>query len=288
VDTSNPTMKAVLLAIVLCGLAAVANAGANWNGAWTDQSNARVGGTLYTCVRGNSIYGVFSKAGWIQGNVVGVRATGTWYIAGDPFDDRDRLWGVFDLSILDDNSGFRGEWYYGDRAGRAYPWIESRLAAPAPVFPDDTLCLVPNLQSAIIGVFHGGIPATDLFICREFVAGTNGDRVFGSFTNPDFSGSIEGYTADNGVSFFGFYYTEDRAGGLFLRSVDANYIRGFRWAAEPTRALLSTASEQVFARKPQKVSVFQCNTNEVFTPSSAATLAAGVMLSAVAAVVALF
>jgi len=279
-------MKA-FLALLLCGLLAYANAAPSWNGAWTDNSSG-YGGLLYTCVRGNRIEGVFSKAGWIEGNVVGVRATGNWYQAGDPFDDRDRLFGTFDLSVLDDNSGFRGEFYYGDHIGRAHPWVEARAPSPAPQFPDDTLCLVPNVNANVIGVFYGGVPQTDLFICREFQAGVDGDRIFGSFTNPDFSGSIEGFTPDNGVSFYGFYYTEDRAGGLFLRSVSNDYIRGFRWPAEPSTALYPSASEQIFLRKPQKVSTFQCNTNEVFTPSSAATLSSGLIFSVMAAVVILF
>jgi len=284
-------MKAFFFALFLVVLCAVANAAPDWNGAWSEQSNGRLGGVMYTCVRGNRIYGVFSKAGWIEGNVVGVRATGNWYIAGDPFDDRDRLYGTFDLSVLDDNSGFRGEYYYGDREGRSHPWIESRIPAPAPLYPDDTLCLVPDKTSSLVGIFHGGNPETDLYICREFVPGHDeGDRVFGSFTNPDFSGSIEGFSPDNGVSFYGFYYTEDRAGGLFFRTVSDQYIRGFRWPAEPSRALIPACSEQVFARKGsnQKVSVFQCNTNEVFTPSSASTLSAGFLVTLVAAVFALF
>jgi len=239
---------------------------------------------LYTCVRGNRIYGVYSKAGWIEGNVVGVRATGNWYQAGDPFDDSDLLFGTFDLSVLDDNSGFRGEFWFGDREGNAQAWVESRSPPPAPLFPDDTLCLVPDETSTIIGVFYGGNPQTDLFLCREFETGINGDRVFGSFTNPDFNGSVEGFTPDNGVSMYGFYYTEDRAGGVFLRSVSGNYIRGFRWNAAPAAALLSTASEQVFTRTPSKVSVFQCNTNEVFTPSSAATVSAGFLFTLLLAV----
>jgi len=278
-------MKAILLAVL--ALCAIAYADPDWNGAWTDNSNGRIGGVLYTCVRGNRVHGVFSKAGWIEGNVVGVRATGNWYIAGDPFDDRDRLYGTFDLSVLDDNSGFRGEFYYGDREGRAHPWIEARLPAPYPLYPDDTLCLVPDTTRSVLGVFYGGVPATDLYLCREPMAGRDGERVFGSFTNPDFSGSVEGFTPDNGVSFFGFFYTEDRAGGLFLRAVSSDYIRGFRWPAEPTRALIPSCVEQVFARKPEKASVFQCNTNEVFTPSSAATVSTGLFLTLSAAIAAL-
>lgn len=265
-------MNTAVVALVL-GFVAVAissSADPDWNGSWSEESNGRLGGVLYTCRRGNRLHGVFSKAGWLDGNVVGLRATGNWYMAGDPFDDRDRMYGTFDISLLDDNSGFRGEFFFGDREGRAHPWGECRLPAPHPACPDDTLCLTPT-TSTVIGQFFGGDPATDLFMCREFQSGRQEDRVFGSFTNPDFSGSIEGFTPDQGVSFYGFYYTEDRAGGLWLRAVSGEYIRGFRWPSIPTRALLSEVKEQIFARKHDSVSNFQCNTNEVFTPSAAGT-----------------
>mmetsp|Transcript_44116 Transcript_44116/g.111191 ORF Transcript_44116/g.111191 Transcript_44116/m.111191 type:complete len:281 (-) Transcript_44116:130-972(-) len=271
-------MKAVFLALVIGLVALYANAAPDWNGSWSEESPGRLGGVLYTCIRGNRIHGVFSKAGWLSGNVVGVRATGNWYIAGDPFDDRDRMYGSFDISILDDNSGFRGEYFFGDREGRAHPWAESRLPAPFPACPDDTLCLTPNPSATVFGHWFGGAPATDLFLCHEFEIGKESSRVFGSFTNPDFAGSVEGFSPDDGVSFHGFYYTEDRAGGFWLRTISDSWIRGFRWPALPTRALHSEAKEQIFKLKTQKVSNFQCNSNEVFTPSSASTVSVGAVL----------
>jgi len=271
-------MKAFALALFI-GLVALVNAQNNpdWNGSWSEESNGRLGGVFYTCNRGNRIHGVFSKAGWVSGNIVGVRATGNWYMAGDPFDDRDRMYGTFDVSLLDDNSGFRGEYFFGDREGRAHPWAEARLPAPFPACPDDTLCLTPFPAANVAGHWFGGDPATDLFLCREFEAGRESERVFGSFTNPDFAGSVEGFTPDDGVSFHGFYYTEDRAGGFWLRTISDNWVRGFRWPALPTRALVSEVKEQIFQLKTNKVSNFQCNCNEVFTPSSASTVSAGLV-----------
>jgi hypothetical protein len=280
-------MKSFVVAVVLCGLLALLAAANNpdWNGSWTEESNGRLGGLLYTCVRGNQLFGVFSRAGWLEGTVEGVRSVGHWYMAGDPFDDPDRIFGQYDISVLDDNSGFRGEWYFGDFLHKGLHWAEVREPAPAPLYPDDNLCLVPDVTGSVVGVWFGGVPQTDLYICSEANTRGSATRGYGSFTNPDFSGSIEGFIP-NTNAFQGYYYTEDRAGGLFLRAVPGPFLRGYRWPAEPSRALLPQASEQIFQRQPQRASIFQCNVNHVFTPSSAAALSAGVLF-AVAAVLAL-
>jgi len=267
-----------LVAVFLVGLVALAYGADNtWSGSWTDDSNGRLGGTFYTCERGSRLHGVFSKAGWVSGAVNGYRATGSWYMAGDPFDDRDRMYGTFDITLLDDNSGFRGEYFFGDREGRAHPWAEVRKPSPWPFCPDDTLCLTPDPTASITGHFFGGDPATDLFLCREFQPGREADRIYGSFVNPDFSGSVEGFTPDAGTSFHGFYYTEDRAGGFWLRAVSQEWVRGFRWPALPNRGLVTEVKEQIFQVKSRRVSNFQCNTNEVFTPSSSSKLSFGIV-----------
>jgi len=274
---------------VLCAVLALFATASNpdWNGSWTEESNGRLGGLLYTCVRGNALFGVFSRAGWMQGTVEGVRSVGFWYMAGDPFEDNDRIHGQYDLSLLDDNSGFRGEWFFGDFLHKGLPWAEVRQPAPAPLYPDDNLCLIPDQTGTVTGVWYGGVPETDLYICSEANRRGVATRGYGSFTNPDFSGSLEGFIPVL-TGFHGYYYTEDRAGGIFLRRVPGPFLRGFRWPAEPSRALLPQASEQIFQGQPQRATIFQCNVNHVFTPSSAAGLSAGFLFVIVALLALMF
>ena len=62
-------MKIFTLFAVIVAFLAFANcqSPADWSGTWT--AHDRYGGVLYLCVVGDTVYGVYSKAGFLEGKI---------------------------------------------------------------------------------------------------------------------------------------------------------------------------------------------------------------------------
>jgi hypothetical protein len=260
----------------------------SWSGTWTGVT--KYGGQTYTCVRGNTVYGVYSNGGIFEGTIQDSnenKIEGIWFEGGRG--DRNVLQGSFTLTLSDDGQHFDGIYYRV--TGESFRWRETRLGSPYPSDPTDMQCLVPD-GSQLDGTLSGGSP-NDLTpglysICIDSDIRTG--QVYGSFSSP--TGFLEGWHFRGKTGFHGYRYTNDGLSGAYiLRAINATNVSGFYWRGRLNINPYGTSRSESLTRVSATATRAECEaTGPGFllrlrgpSNSSASTLAVGV--TAVVAVV---
>eukprot|EP01115_Flamella_aegyptia_P010130 TRINITY_DN44301_c0_g1_i1.p1 TRINITY_DN44301_c0_g1~~TRINITY_DN44301_c0_g1_i1.p1 ORF type:complete len:290 (+),score=93.70 TRINITY_DN44301_c0_g1_i1:223-1092(+) len=233
---------------------------ADWHGTWT--ANDRYGGVTYLCPVGNRVYGVYSQAGFLEGNFTTPdkrTIEGNYFEGGR--DDRNDWQGSFRIVLSEDNQSFDGFWTRVTEDGKERRWHETRLGAPHPSNPTNEQCMVPWPGQRITGVYfrdaeRSGVNAPgEYHICKSVYS-----QVYGSFDEPN--GFLEGWSVRDTNGFHGYRYTNDGHGGAYiLRATSPNEVRGFYWRgrlAEQNRGLVR---EEVLVRSEFTAAIEQCEAN---------------------------
>jgi len=224
----------------------------SWSGTWTGQT--RYGGQTYTCVRGSTLYGVYSNGGIFQGAIVNNKVEGVWFEGGRG--DRNVLQGSFSITLAADGQSFDGIFFRV--TGESFRWREKRLAAPYPADPSNVQCLVPD-GTTLDGVHFGGVP-NDLTpgqynICIDPDIRTG--QVYGSFSSP--TGFLEGWHFDSKTGFHGYRYTNDGLSGAYiLRAVSPTQVSGFLWRGRLSINNYGTSSSETLTRISSTATLAAC------------------------------
>lgn len=190
-------MRAFVFVILALGIAGVAFGQINtafnaWQGTWSDPFGN--GGVLYLCVdpEHNTAHGMYSNIGVVRGYLFENTFSGFFYEAG-----YDRPFGPVSLTIS--GSSFTGTYSYYDAPAptpfdQGGTWSSSRSSNSAPT-PQQ--CWTPATANQAAGIYQ-----QQQYVCSQPGAtyqNTNQPAVFGTF---DRLGDTNGYTPDDGVSFF--------------------------------------------------------------------------------------
>lgn len=244
--------KAIVLIVALGAIAAVAQElPADWAG--TFSANNRYGGVMYACPRGNTLYGVYSNAGFFLGAITGRTVEGNWYEGGRG--DRNDYQGSFRITLSDDNQEFDGFYYRVTEDGQERRWHEKRLGAPFPSNPTSVDCLIPGDENLLGNFFrqpHDSVGAGAYSLCKD-----EWSQIYGSFSEPD--GYIEGWSVDRATGFHGYRYDNTgRSGAYILRALDQNTVKGFYWRGRLARENIETAVEETLNRSSFTTSLHEC------------------------------
>lgn len=241
------------LALALLLLAVVAVCSANtWSGTWT--GNTRYGGQTYTCVRGSTLYGVYSNGGIFEGAIKDNKAEGIWFEGGRG--DRRVLQGSFIITLSDDGQHFDGLYYRV--TGESFRWREVRVGAPFPSSPSNEQCLVPD-GTQLDGTLTGGSP-NDLTpgsysICIDPDIRTG--QVYGSFSSP--TGFLEGWHFRGKTGFHGYRYTNDGLSGAYiLRATSPTKVNGFFWRGRLSINNYDTSRSETLTRVSATATRSEC------------------------------
>lgn len=242
---------------------AAANHGANeageqvinppdWHGTWTALN--RYQGQMYACPVGNTLYGIYSNAGFFYGTINDRTVEGVWFEGGRG--NRNYYQGSFKITISDDNQEFDG---YFNRltTGEEFRWHETRLGAPYPSNPTLEQCFAPDeTVENILGSFYRstetGALAGSTFICKDYW-----EQVYGSFHSPD--GYIAGWSVDDATGFHGYRYdATGQSGAYILRALTRDRLKGFYWRGILATENQSTTKYEAFNRSAFTAKLDQC------------------------------
>jgi len=228
----------------------------NWSGTWTAKN--KYGGVMYTCTKGDQLYGVYSNAGFLIGTIVNRTVEGNWYEGGRG--DRNDYQGSFRIVISDDNQEFDGYWNRvsnGGFPGTEVRWHESRLGAPYPSNPTAEECLMPD---STVDEFVGSWYRSDEYgalqgnydICRD-----EWEQVYGSFYQPE--GYLTGWSVDSSSSFHGYRYdSTGESGAYIMRSLTQNKMKGFYWRGRVAYPNIVTSQPEVLIRRSFTTTLSKC------------------------------
>jgi len=225
---------------------------ADWHGSWSALN--RYQGQTYTCPVGNTLYGVYSNAGFFYGTINDRTVEGVWFEGGRG--DRNYYQGSFKITISDDNQEFDG---YFNRltTGEEFRWHESRLGAPYPSNPTLEDCFAPDeTVENILGSFYRstetGALAGSTFICKDYW-----EQVYGSFHSPD--GYIAGWSVDDSTGFHGYRYdSTGQSGAYILRALTRDRLKGFYWRGILATQNHATTKYEAFNRSAFTAKLDQC------------------------------
>jgi len=282
--------KFTLVAVLVLAVVALASA-TSWSGTWT--AVTKFGGQTYTCLRGNTVYGVYSNGGIFEGVIKDSnpnKIDGIWFEGGRG--NRNILQGSFTLTLSEDGQHFDGIYYRV--TGESFRWRETRVGAPFPADPTNDQCLVPD-GTQVDGTLTGGSP-NDLTtgsysICIDPDIRTG--QVYGSFSSP--TGFLEGWHFRSKTGFHGYRYTNDGLSGAYiLRATSPTKVQGFFWRGRLAIENYGTSRSESLTRVSATATRAECEkTGPGFllrlrgpSNSSASTLVVGftVVLAAVFAV----
>lgn len=280
-------MIKVLFVACLLAAFAVAQHPADWHGSWT--ANNRYGGAMYSCPVGNTLYGVYSNAGFFEGTISGRTVEGNYWEGGRGY--RNDYQGSFRITLSADNNEFDGFYTRVSEDGEERRWHETRLGAPFPPQPSHDQCLVPDRNANLGGGFYreNKQHATQ-YICRDNYA-----QVYGSFSEPN--GYLEGWSVRNNTGFHGYRYEGNgNEGAYILRAVAENVARGFYWKGRVVHSQnIELTTEDVLYRSHEEATFEEC---EQFGPgfltrlraptNSAVSVSAGFVTLAIALLSVLF
>jgi len=228
----------------------------NWDGTWTALN--KYGGVMYTCTKGDRLYGVYSNAGFFIGTIVDRTVEGNWFEGGRG--DRNAFQGTFHIKISDDNQEFDGYWnrvQNGGFKGTEVRWHETRLGHPHPQVPSAEECLMPDdTVNAFVGSWYrsvetGALPGT-YDICRD-----EWDQVYGSFYQPD--GYITGWSVFNSEGFHGYRYdSTGESGAYIMKSLSQNKMKGFYWKGRIAYQNEATSQPEVLFRRSFTTTLAKC------------------------------
>jgi len=224
----------------------------DWHGTWS--ANNRYGGEMYACPVGNTLYGIYSNAGFFIGTITGSVAEGVWYEGGRG--DRNYYQGSFKITLSDDNQSFDG---YFNRLtdGNEIRWHEKRLPAPFPSNPTLEQCFAPddtvvNLLGSYYRSTETGALSGSTYICRDYW-----EQIYGSFHSPD--GYLAGWSVEDSKGFHGFRYdSTGQSGAYILRALTQDRVKGFYWRGILTPGNLPTSQYEAFYRSSFTATLNQC------------------------------
>jgi len=225
---------------------------ADWHGSWTARN--RYFGETYTCPVGNTLYGVYSDAGFFVGTITDRVVEGVWYEGGRG--DRNYFQGSFRITVSDDNQEFDG-FFNRLTTGEEIRWHESRLAAPYPSNPTLEQCFAPdstveNLLGSYYRSTETGALAGSTYICRDYW-----DQIYGSFHSPD--GYLSGWSVEDATGFHGYRYdATGQSGAYILRALTADRVKGFYWRGILAPQNYPTAKYEAFSRTSFTAKLDQC------------------------------
>lgn len=225
---------------------------ADWHGTWSSLN--RYGGQTYTCVVGNTLYGVYSNAGFFVGTITGRVAEGVWYEGGRG--DRNYYQGSFRITISDDNQEFDGV-FNRLTTGNEFRWHESRLGAPYPSNPTLEQCFAPDHTAEnVLGSFYRstetGALAGSTFICKDYW-----QQIYGSFHSPE--GYLAGWSVDRATGFHGYRYdSTGQSGAYILRALTRDRVKGFYWRGNLAIQNYPTSKYEAFNRSAFTAKLDQC------------------------------
>jgi len=224
----------------------------DWHGTWTAKN--RYEGQSYLCPVGNTVYGIYSNAGFFYGTINGRDLEGVWFEGGRG--NRNNFQGSFKITISDDNQEFDG---YFNRltTGEEIRWHESRLGAPYPSNPTLEECFAPDdTVQDVLGSFYRstetGALAGSTFICKDYW-----EQIYGSFHSPD--GYIAGWSVADSTGFHGYRYDATGASGAYiLRALTQDRLKGFYWRGILAPQNYPTSKYEAFNRSAFTAQLSQC------------------------------
>jgi len=224
----------------------------DWHGTWTARN--RYGGQTYSCPVGNTLYGVYSNAGFFIGTISDRTVEGVWFEGGRG--DRNYYQGSFKIIVSDDNQAFDG-FYNRLISGIEYRWHENRLGAPYPSNPTLEDCFAPddtveNVLGSYIRSTETGALSGATYICEDYW-----DQIYGSFYAPE--GYLSGWSADDHKGFHGFRYDANgNSGAYILRALTQDRIKGFYWRGILASQNYPTSQYEAFYRSGFTAALTQC------------------------------
>jgi len=224
----------------------------DWHGTWT--ATSRYGGQTYSCPVGNTVYGIYSDAGFFVGTITDRTIEGVWYEGGRG--DRNYYQGSFKITVSDDNQSFDG-FFNRLTTGEEIRWKESRLPAPYPTNPTLEQCFAPDdTVTNLLGSFYRstetGALSGSTYVCRDYW-----QQIYGSFHSPD--GYFSGWSTDDSTGFHGFRYdATGQSGAYILRALTSDRVKGFYWRGILTPGNYPTAQYEAFYRSSYTATLSQC------------------------------
>ena len=201
----------------------------SWSGVFTDEE---FGGYFYLCptANKNSVQGIYSEIGWIEGNIRNKTLFGNWFTAGG--DENNR--GDFSITLSNDGLSFSG--YYTSDRGFQNAWKGNRLDISSDQFIDRCF-IIPEDDSenddgndddfSVEGRwYYGKAPGDSFDIC---LTGKNEVEVSYSYNGGNSVGYATGFVSE-GKS-IQLTWQEDNSNGVAIyRLISRNRLVESFWA----------------------------------------------------------
>jgi hypothetical protein len=211
---------------------------------------------MYSCTKGDQLYGVYSNAGFFLGTITDRSVSGNWFEGGRG--DRNDYQGSFHISISDDNQEFDGYWNRLSTVTTSKTrWHETRLGAPYPAVPTAEDCLMPDdTAETFTGAFYRsteyGALAGNYDLCRD-----EWDQVYGSFYQPE--GYITGWSVFDATAIQGYRYdSTGESGAYIMKSISQNRMKGFYWRGRLAYQNYPTSKAEALIRRSFTTSLTKC------------------------------